>query len=112
MLHPSDHFCGPPLDPLQQVHVCPLLRAPELDAGLQVRSHQGGVEGQNHPSLPAGHAAFDATQDTVDHMVWDVPLVSWDQLSRLCPLAACHVPPACSLMGWGGMRSRKGLDSV
>ena len=44
----SDHFHGPPLDPLQQVHVFPVLRAPELDAVLQVRSHQSGVEGQNH----------------------------------------------------------------
>ncbi|KAK4820661.1 hypothetical protein QYF61_002865 [Mycteria americana] len=35
VFHPSDHFCGPPLDPLQQVHVFPVLRAPELDAVLQ-----------------------------------------------------------------------------
>jgi len=31
VLHPSHHFCGPPLDPLQQLHVFPMLRAPELD---------------------------------------------------------------------------------
>ncbi|KAK4816953.1 hypothetical protein QYF61_025776, partial [Mycteria americana] len=36
VLHPPDHFCGPPLDLLQQVHVFPVLRAPELDAVLQV----------------------------------------------------------------------------
>ncbi|KAK4810749.1 hypothetical protein QYF61_007723 [Mycteria americana] len=35
VFHPSDHFCGPPLDPLQQVHVFPVLRTPELDAVLQ-----------------------------------------------------------------------------
>ncbi|KAK4815290.1 hypothetical protein QYF61_026195 [Mycteria americana] len=35
VLQPSDHFCGPPLDPLQQVHVFPVLRAPELDTALQ-----------------------------------------------------------------------------
>ncbi|KAK4825935.1 hypothetical protein QYF61_003447 [Mycteria americana] len=35
-LQPSDHFHGPLLDPLQQVHVFSVLRAPELDAGLQV----------------------------------------------------------------------------
>jgi len=40
MLQPSDHFCGPPLDLVQQVHVLLVLRAPELDAGLQVGSHQ------------------------------------------------------------------------
>jgi len=42
-----------------------MLRAPELDAGLQVGSHQSGGEGQDHLSCPAGHAAFDAVQDMV-----------------------------------------------
>ncbi|KAK4831239.1 LOW QUALITY PROTEIN: hypothetical protein QYF61_016471 [Mycteria americana] len=36
VLQPSDHFCGPPLDPLQQLHVLLVLRAPELDTVLQV----------------------------------------------------------------------------
>ncbi|KAK4829708.1 hypothetical protein QYF61_006083 [Mycteria americana] len=35
VFHPSDLFNGPPLDLLQQVHVFPLLRAPELDTVLQ-----------------------------------------------------------------------------
>ncbi|KAK4827038.1 hypothetical protein QYF61_013222 [Mycteria americana] len=35
VFHPSDHFHGPPLDPLQQVHVFPVLRIPGLDAVLQ-----------------------------------------------------------------------------
>ncbi|KAK4829131.1 hypothetical protein QYF61_002210 [Mycteria americana] len=35
----SDNFCGPPLDPLQQVRVFSVLRAPELDTVLQVGSH-------------------------------------------------------------------------
>ncbi|KAK4831138.1 hypothetical protein QYF61_015441, partial [Mycteria americana] len=35
VLQPSDHFCGPPLDLLQQLHVLLVLRAPELDAVLQ-----------------------------------------------------------------------------
>jgi len=65
VFHPSDHFCGPLLDLLQQVHVFPVLRAPQLDAGLQVRSHQSGVEGQNHLLRPAEHTAFDAAQETV-----------------------------------------------
>ena len=58
VFHPSDHFCGPPLDPLQQVHVFPVLRTPELDAALQ----GGGVEGQNHLPRPAAHTAFDAAR--------------------------------------------------
>ncbi|KAK4811312.1 LOW QUALITY PROTEIN: hypothetical protein QYF61_024448 [Mycteria americana] len=65
VFQPSDHFRGPPLDPLQQLHVFRVLRAPELDAVLQVRSHQSGVEGQNPLPRPAGHASFDAAQDTV-----------------------------------------------
>ncbi|KAK4806933.1 hypothetical protein QYF61_027300 [Mycteria americana] len=35
VFQPSDHFCGPPLDPLQQVHVFLVLGDPELDAVLQ-----------------------------------------------------------------------------
>ena len=63
MLHPS--VCGPPLDPLQQVHVFPVLGSPELDAVLQVGSHESGGEGQNPLPRPASHASFDAAQDTV-----------------------------------------------
>jgi len=38
-------FLWPPLDLVQQVHVFPVLRAPELDAGLQVGSeHNRGTE--------------------------------------------------------------------
>ncbi|KAK4810205.1 hypothetical protein QYF61_011799 [Mycteria americana] len=65
VLQPAGHFHGPPLDLLQQVHVFPVLRAPELDAVLQVGSHQSRVEGQNPLPRPAGHAAVDAAQDTV-----------------------------------------------
>jgi len=39
VLRPVEHFCGPPLDALQQLHVSPVLRTPHLDAALQVRSH-------------------------------------------------------------------------
>jgi len=53
------------LDLLQQLLVFPVLRAPELDTGLQVGSHQSGVKGQNPLPRPAGHAAFDAAQDMV-----------------------------------------------
>jgi len=65
VLHPSDDFCGPPLDPLQNACVILVLRAPELDAGLQVGSHQSRVEGQNHLPRPAGHTSLDAAQDAV-----------------------------------------------
>jgi len=36
LFHPSDHFCGPPLDPVQQVFL--VLRGPKLDAVLRVGS--------------------------------------------------------------------------
>jgi len=42
-----------------------MLGAPELDAVLQVGSHQSRVEGQNHLPQPAGHASLDVAQDTV-----------------------------------------------
>jgi len=44
VFHPSNHFCGRPLDSLQQAHVFPMLRAPELDAGVQVGSYESQVE--------------------------------------------------------------------
>jgi len=42
-----------------------VLRAPELDTGLQVGSHQSRAEGQNPLPRPAAHAFFDAAQDMV-----------------------------------------------
>ncbi|KAK4822675.1 hypothetical protein QYF61_019042 [Mycteria americana] len=65
VLQPSDHLCGPPLDSLQQVHVLLMLGTPEPNAVLQVGSHESRVEGENHLPRPAGHASFDAAQDTV-----------------------------------------------
>ena len=43
VLQPSDHLSDPPLDPLQHIHVLLVLGAPELDAVLQVGSHESGV---------------------------------------------------------------------
>ncbi|KAK4823178.1 hypothetical protein QYF61_027082 [Mycteria americana] len=80
VFHLSDHFCGPPLDLLQQVHVFPVLRAPELDAVLQVGSHQNRAEGQNHLPRPAGRASFDAAQDTVGLLGCECPLPAHVQL--------------------------------
>ena len=39
VFHPLNHFCGPPLDVLQQLHVSLVRRAPHLDTALHVRSH-------------------------------------------------------------------------
>jgi len=43
------------------------------------------------------------------HMAWNILLVSWDQLSRLCPLPASCAAPACSLVGWGKRQRRSWL---
>ncbi|KAK4806146.1 hypothetical protein QYF61_001069 [Mycteria americana] len=48
-----------------EVHVFLVLGTPELDAVLQVGSHERGVEGENRLPRPAGHASFDAAQDTI-----------------------------------------------
>ena len=34
VLQPSDRLCGPPLDPLQQLHIFPVLGALDLDTVL------------------------------------------------------------------------------
>ena len=64
MFQPSDHFCGHPLDLLSEVHAFPVLRAPELDEILQVRSHQSRVEEQNHLPRYAGYTS-DAAQNMI-----------------------------------------------
>ena len=47
VLQPSDHLSGPPLDPLQELHVLPVLGAPGLDTVLQMGPHKSRVEGEN-----------------------------------------------------------------
>jgi len=42
-----------------------MLGAPELDAGLQVGSHESGAEGQNPLPQPAGYPSLDAAQDVI-----------------------------------------------
>jgi len=57
-----------------------VLRAPELDTGLQVGSHQSGAEGQNPLPRHAAHAAFDAARATVDLLGCECTLVAHVQL--------------------------------
>jgi len=49
--------------PLQQVQVCPVLRAPKLDAGLAGGSQQS--TGAEPPPSPCAHAAGVAAQGTI-----------------------------------------------
>jgi len=60
--------------------VFPVLKAPELASGLQVSSHQSRAEWQNHLPLSAGHAAFDAAQDTAGLLGCERTLVAHVQL--------------------------------
>jgi len=45
VLQPSDHLCGPPQDPLQELHVLPVLGATGLDTVLQMGPHKSRAEG-------------------------------------------------------------------
>jgi len=65
VLQPSDHLSGPPLDPLQELHVLPVVGAPGPDTVLQMGPHKSRVEGENPLPLPAGHPLFNAAQNTV-----------------------------------------------
>ena len=113
VLQPSDHLCGPPLAPLQQVHVCPVLGAPELGAGLQVGSHQSRAEGQNH--LPRPRGRWILTRDK-EEVVCFLPWGWWNTgrgtRARPAPLDGARtlaVGPAAlrrELPGPGGMRAR------
>ena len=80
VFHPLDHFCGPHLDTLELFCVSPVLRTPHLDTVLQVRLHQCRVEGQDYLPQLAGHASFDAAQDTVDFLVCEGTLLAHVQL--------------------------------
>ena len=53
VLQPSDQLCGPPLDPLQQLHVLPVLGPPEVDSVLQLGSHKSRVKGHKCLLFPA-----------------------------------------------------------
>ena len=75
-----DHFCGPPLDALPQVHISPVLRAPHLETVLQVRLHQRRAKGQNHLPHTASHASLDADQGTVGFLGCEGTLLAQIQL--------------------------------
>ena len=59
VFHTSDHLPGPPLDPIQQLHIPPVL------GGSGLGPHKGRVVVDNHIPHPAGHPCVDAARDTV-----------------------------------------------
>jgi len=62
------------------MYVFPVLGAAEMDAGLQMRSHQSGGEGQYHLPPPAGHASFEAAEHRVDLLGCECTLMAHVQL--------------------------------
>ena len=72
VFHSLDHFCGPPLDALQQIHVSLILTTPHLDIVLQVRPRQHRVVGQDHLPHPATHTSFETAQDKVGFLGCDI----------------------------------------
>ena len=46
------------------------------------------------------------------HVVWDIPLVSWGQLSWLCFFTASFLPPSQWPLGTWEERGRESLDTV
>ena len=50
---------------LQQAYASPIARTLQIHAVIQVRPHQGKIEGQDHLPQPADRSYFDVVQDTV-----------------------------------------------
>jgi len=59
-----------------------VLRAPELDVGLPVGSHQRGAEGQNPLPRPAAHAALGAAQGKVGLLGCECTLPDFSPVRR------------------------------
>lgn len=57
-----------------------VLRTPELEAALQVGSHESGIEGKNHLPRPTYHTAFDAPQDMTDLLGYKSTLLGHVQI--------------------------------
>ena len=80
--HPSDPFCGPSLDALQQLHVPPVLSTPHLGAADEVSQHRAELQ---TPSL-----ALLAT------LLWLPPGCSWLSVLREHSAAPSSTPRAFS----------------
>ena len=100
-----DHFCGPPLDVLQQVCVSSVLRTPHLDAVLQPSEVSPALSrGAGTPPLPCCHTAFDVAQDTVGFLGCEGTLLTYVQLpstrtSKSFPTGLCSLhPPDCLVL--------------
>ena len=59
------------MNTLQGLNVLLAVRGPKPDTVLEVRPHQGRVQGDNYFPVPAGNTASDASQDALgllDHL--------------------------------------------
>jgi len=64
-----DYPHGSPLDPFQKLHIIPLLRAPGLNAVLQLGLHEGRVEADNPLPHTAGYPSADAAISYFLHLI-------------------------------------------
>ena len=65
MLQPSNHLCGPPLDPLQKHHIFAVLEASDQVTVLLPGTQEGIIEGAGYLLRPPGHPSSDGAQDII-----------------------------------------------
>jgi len=127
MLQSPHHPLGPLLDSLQQLLIFLEVGSPEVDTGLQMRPHQGGVEGKENLPRPAGHTLLNAPQGPIGFLGSQGTLLAHGQIliipsfykmhqrkdeeetghawrNTLVPPPPCSLRalPACSQMVGGG----------
>ena len=68
MLQSLNHFCGSVLDSLKTFLVLCELRVRELDTILQMRSHQGRVEGEENGSQSNNYTPSNTPQDAISFL--------------------------------------------
>jgi len=68
------------MDPLQQLHIIPVLESPGLNALLHIGPHEGGVEGDTHLLCPASYLSLETVQDAVGLLDFQCTLLAHVQL--------------------------------
>ena len=94
MLQPSEHLLA--LFWTCSIHVLLMLRAPELDVGLQVGSHESGVRGRI-PSLTLLYSFALTLPGSSSRPMWMLPQMA-EQLFQ--PLSG--IPAASPILGGAG----------
>ena len=105
VLQPSDHSCSPPLDPLQQLHIHLVLRAPGLETALQMGPNRGRAEGHNHLRHPAAIALL--MQPRIQIMKQRLFFnKATDETNFSSNLGCCFRKACCHVWKWHQMRKQ------